>query len=213
MRECNKISILYGFYVYGDLKTEEKNIVEEHISRCENCALEVDSLRGTLQLLQLEPEPSIPQRFMDNFETNVYRRIAAEMIPNAAAIQPTRRRIFADFWERFLIRPSFLLRAASIVVTLGVGILIGTLEFSPTPKIAENPQANIISTSSVERLEQHFQAESYRQLENALLTRYVAGDELRAMEILNRLRDENPDQQMTSMVAREQSELRLKNGI
>ena len=65
----------------------------------------------------------------------------------------------------------------------------------------------------VERLEQHFQSESYRQLENALLTRYVAGDELRAMEILNRLSDENPGSQMTSMVARERSELKLKNGI
>ena len=192
MRGCNKISILYGFYIYGDVTAEEKNIVEEHINRCENCALELDSLKETLQLLNLEPEPSIPQNVMDNFETNVYRRIAAEMIPNGEAIQKTRRRIFADFWERFLIRPSFLLRTASIVVTLGVGILIGTLTFAPTPKIAETPQANIIATSSVERLEQHFQAESYRQLENALLTRYLAGDELRAMEILNRLRDENP---------------------
>ena len=215
--------MLYGCYVYGDVTDEEKNIVEEHISRCESCASEVDSLKETLQLLRLELEPSIPQDVMDNFETNVYKRIAAEMIPTSEKSQQNRRKLFADFWERFFTRPSFLLKTALIAVTLGIGILIGTLKVSQTPKIAEAPmeesvhyrplKENIISTSSVERLEQHFQAESYRQLEDALLTRYVAGDELRAIEILNRLRDENPGQQITSVVARERSELNLKDGI
>ena len=215
MGGCNRISILYGFYVYGDVTAEEKNIIEEHISKCKKCALEVDSLRETLQLFSLEPKLSIPQDIMNNFEANVYKRIAAETIqnPNAEEIQQPRRKIFADFWERFLIRPSFLLRTASIAIALGTGILIGAFQFSHAPKIVEKPTEKVVSISPVERLEQHFQSESYRQLENALLTRYVAGDELRAMEILNRLSDENTGSQMTSMVARERSELKLKNGI
>jgi hypothetical protein len=216
MGECSRISILYGFYVYGDVTTEEKNIVEEHISRCKNCALEIDSLKEILQLLRLEPELSIPEGIMDNFETNVYMRIAAETIqnPGSEAIQQLRKNIFADFWERFLIRPSFILRTVPIAVALGVGIVIGAFQFSHAPKmIVEKPAGKVISTSPTERLEKHFQAESYRQLENALLTRYVAGDELRAMEILNRLSDENSDPQMTSMVANERSKLKFKNGI
>jgi hypothetical protein len=152
---------------------------------------------------------------MDNFETNVYKRIAAETIqnPNMEAIQQPRRNIFADLWGRFLIRPSLLLRTVPVAVALGIGIFIGAFQFSHTPKIVEKPTEKIVSISPSERLEQHFQAESYRQLENALLTRYVAGDELRTMEILNRLSDENPDPQMTSVVANERSKLNFKNGI
>ncbi|MBC8230011.1 hypothetical protein H8E77_10740 [bacterium] len=215
MRGCRNIGILYGLYVYGDVTSEDKNIVEEHISKCKNCALEVDSLRETRQLLKLEPELSIPQYIMDNFEANVYKRIAAETIqnPNTEAIQKNRRKILADFGGRFLIRPSWLLRTAPVAVALGIGILIGAFQFSHTPRIVEKPTEKIISISPSERLEQHFQAESYRQLENALLTRYVAGDELRTMEILNRLSDENPDSKMTSMVANERSKLKFKNGI
>jgi len=215
MRGCRNVGILYGFYVYSDVTPEEKNIVEEHISKCKNCALEVDSLRETLQLLKLEPELSIPQYIMDNFEASVYKRIAAETIqnPNTEAIQKPRRKILADFGGRFLIRPSLLLRTVPVAVALGIGILIGAFQFSHTPKIVEKPTEKIISISPSERLEQHFQAESYRQLENALLTRYVAGDELRTMEILNRLSDENPGSKMTSVVANERSKLKFKNGI
>ena len=215
MRGCRNIGILYGLYVYGDVTPEEKNIVEEHISKCKNCALEVDSLRETLHLLKIEPELNIPQYIMDNFEASVYKRIAAETIqnPNTEAIQKPRRKIFADFGGRFLIRPSWLLRTVPVAVALGIGILIGAFQFSHTPRIVEKPTEKIISISPSERLEQHFQAESYRQLENALLTRYVAGDELRTMEILNRLSDENPDSKMTSMVANERSKLKFKNGI
>jgi hypothetical protein len=215
MRGCRNIGILYGFYVYGDVTPEEKNIVEEHISKCKNCALEVDSLRETLQLLKLEPELSIPQYIMDNFEASVYKRVAAETIrnPTTEAIRQPRRNIFADLWGRFLIRPSLLLRTVPVAVALGIGIFIGAFQFSHAPKIVEKPTEKIVSISPSERLEQHFQAESYRQLENALLTRYVAGDELRTMEILNRLNDENPDPQMTSVVANERSKLNFKNGI
>jgi hypothetical protein len=215
MWECKRLSALYGFYVYGDVTPEEKDIVEEHISKCKNCTLELNSLEETLQLLNLEPESSVPQDFMDNFETNVYKRIAAESIqnPNSTSIQQSRRNILVDFWKPFLISPSLLLKTTYIAVVLGIGIFIGAFQFSQTPKIVEKPTEKVSPKSPVERLEQHFQAESYRQLENALLTRYVAGDELRTMEILNRLSDGNPGAQMTSMVANERSKLKSKNGI
>ena len=215
MGECKRLSPLYGLYVYGDVTPEEKNTVEEHISKCNDCALEVKSLNQTIRLFDLQPELSIPQNIMDNFETNVYKRIAAETIrnPDSEAIQQSHENIPARFWQRFLVRPSLLLRIAPVAVALGIGILIGTYQFSHTPKIVEKPAEKVISTSAVERLEQHFQAESYRQLENALLTRYVAEDELRTVGILNRLIDENPSPQMTSMVANERSKLQLKNGI
>jgi hypothetical protein len=215
MEECKRLSTLYGFYVYGDVTPEEKNIVEEHVSKCKDCALEVDSLKETVQVLKLELEPSIPQNIMDNFETNVYKRIAAESIQHQVSetVQQSRRNIFVNLWKRVFIRPSPLLRTASIAVALGIVILIGALQFSHTPKIVEKPAEKVLSTSSVERLEKHFQTESYRQLEDALLTRYVAGDELRTMEILNRLSDENPGPQMTSVVASERSKLNFKNGL
>jgi hypothetical protein len=228
MEECKRLSTLYGFYVYGDVTPEEKNIVEEHVSKCKDCALEVDSLKETVQVLKLELEPSIPQNIMDNFETNVYKRIAAESIQHQVSetVQQSRRNIFVNLWKRVFIRPSprktseaqssvvsCLLRTASIAVALGIGILIGAFQFSHTPKIVEKPAEKVLSTSSVERLEKHFQTESYRQLEDALLTRYVAGDELRTMEILNRLSDENPGPQMTSVVASERSKLNFKNGL
>jgi anti-sigma factor RsiW len=215
MEECKRLSTLYGFYVYGDVTPEEKNIVEEHVSKCKDCALEVDSLKETVQVLKLELEPSIPQNIMDNFETNVYKRIAAESIQHQVSetVQQSRRNIFVNLWKRVFIRPSPLLRTASIAVALGIGILIGAFQFSHTPKIVEKPVEKVFSTSSVERLEKHFQTESYRQLEDALLTRYVAGDELRTMEILNRLSDENPGPQMTSVVASERSKLNFKNGL
>ena len=221
MRGCRGIAPLYSLYIYDDVTDAERHIVETHISKCKRCAGEVHSLQETLQVLRAEPEVAMPQHIMDNFEADVYRRIAAEIIAdsNAETMVLPRRSIFTELWEHIWIRPSLFIRATSITIALGTGILIGASQFgapqfSRAPEMVEKGALAVVHTSPAERLEKHVQTEYYQQLENALLTRYVARDEFRAMEIFNRLGEEDAGLRVTSVVSRERSTLQpFKSGI
>ena len=196
--ECDRFSRLYSLYVYDDITDEERQLVSRHVSECEACAKEVNELRETLQILRLEPEIIVPQYFADELENQVYKQIATETVRQA------NRNLIAKLLENFPFRRT-LAWGTSIAIALTIGVLAGTLQFSRTGTV-ETPIPTIASSISPnKRLEQHISELNVAQFEDAILFRYVAGDDSRARETLERLSEGNLEPQMASVVDEELS--------
>ena len=61
--ECSRIRDVLSGYVDRGLSTEETARVEEHLSRCQGCREELESLRATVALLHRLPEVTPSRRF------------------------------------------------------------------------------------------------------------------------------------------------------
>lgn len=60
---CRKIREMFSEYLDNRLDSEKKRIVEKHLSSCEACSKELESLRMTVRLLHRVPEVSVPRSF------------------------------------------------------------------------------------------------------------------------------------------------------
>ncbi len=121
MKKCDKIKDLFGAYLQDDVTPSERATVEEHISSCEKCAVDLKSRQRVLEMIKPAPPPDeIPQKIQDDFAWNVYRRIAADTMH-----QRTRR----VFVRRFVLQPTFA--AVAIVAVLAIGVT----QFRPDSKL------------------------------------------------------------------------------
>lgn len=60
---CRKIQGMLSEYLDKRLDSEKKSLVEQHLSSCEACSRELDSLRMTVQLLHRVTEAPAPRSF------------------------------------------------------------------------------------------------------------------------------------------------------
>ncbi len=121
MKKCDKIKDLFGAYLLDDVTPAERATVEEHISSCEKCAVDLKSRQRVLEMIKPAPLPDeIPQKIQDDFAWNVYRRIAADTMH-----QRTRQ----VFVRRFVLQPTFA--AVAIVAVLAIGVT----QFRPDSKL------------------------------------------------------------------------------
>lgn len=205
VKHCSKLKDLYTLYVYGDVSAQEETMISEHLKDCQKCANEVDSLRETLNLLNTEPELAIPQNLLDNVESKMYKRIAAESLKSSV------RNVFSDIIGRFLPRWSILIPSASAVMLI-VGMLIGVYAIGPSQPEKSYSASHL---SAHKRIELYNQKEVQRQLEDAVLTRYVEGDDWDAASQFIRIREENPGTSLASVAERELTKINvdLKGGF
>lgn len=62
-RKHNRLRALLSAYIDGQAGESEAKRVEEHLSGCEECRLELDTLRATVSLLRDLPELEVPRSF------------------------------------------------------------------------------------------------------------------------------------------------------
>lgn len=197
LKDCSKIKELYTFYVYKDVSPEEEKAISEHLKECPECASEVDSLRKTVDLLNMEAELKVPQNILEDFESKVYKRIAAESIKSPVS------NFFSNIMAWFSSRRLVLVPSAAAAFI--VGIFIGVYAVNP---LFNNQPEEIYPVSyppAHKRIEQYNQRELQRQWEEAVLTRYVEGDDWDAANQFMRIREENPGTTMASMAEMELS--------
>ncbi len=60
---CRKVRGLLSEYIDSSLSSDDKSFVEHHLQTCEACSTELESLRGTVQLLHRVPEVPVPRSF------------------------------------------------------------------------------------------------------------------------------------------------------
>lgn len=121
MKKCDKIKDSFGAYLLDDVTPSERATVEEHISSCEKCAVDLKSRQKVLEMIKpAPPADEIPQKTQDNFTLNVYRRIAADTMHQRS------RQVFV---RRFVLQPTFA--AVAIVAVLAIGVT----QFRPDSKL------------------------------------------------------------------------------
>lgn len=221
MKKCDKIKGLFGAYLQDDVTPSEGATVEEHVSSCEKCAVDLKSRQKVLEMIRPAPRPDeIPQKIQDDFAWNVYRRIAADTM---------RQRTRQVFVRRFVLQPTFA--AVAIVAVL----IVGVTQFRPdsklqklTPVAANNrtsqrelrAQLNVkeffqeqgmvfedesdyampdeitvtdgSSSDAVHRVQTSLLPDSQRRWENANFIHYSLGDLKRALAEYRQLIDQDP---------------------
>lgn len=60
---CRKIRGMLSEYIDDRLDSKKRSLVERHLSSCEACSKELESLRMTVQLLHRVPQVSVPRSF------------------------------------------------------------------------------------------------------------------------------------------------------
>jgi len=67
MNDCKKCSSLMGKELYGELKTEEKEFFNRHLSSCKECEKEFHELKNVLSLVETQNRQEPDEAFMNNF--------------------------------------------------------------------------------------------------------------------------------------------------
>ncbi len=81
--ECSRFVEMMQEELDGTLRPEERPVLEEHVSRCESCASEADSLRRTVSLLE-NMRPVEPAEPTEAFVRSVLLRASAARRAKAA---------------------------------------------------------------------------------------------------------------------------------
>ena len=63
-RKHNRLQELLSAYIDGEASNSEVIEVEEHLSGCDECRIELDSLRATVDLLRGLPQFDVPRSFV-----------------------------------------------------------------------------------------------------------------------------------------------------
>ena len=125
MKECDRVGILFGPYLYDNVTPAERAAVESHIETCERCAADLRSRSEVLEKLRSHAQPGeMPQRAQDDFAWNVYRKIASE------SLRHKKRQVFL---RRFVLQPSLA------GVALAAGIAVAVLQFFPGDATVNEP--------------------------------------------------------------------------
>jgi len=98
-------------YLDGELRGRQRMLIEEHLSRCDKCKKEVDSLVKTSNFLK--NWKSIESS--EGFEANFWRRVSSEEKERYPLSQPILRRL------------TRLALPAAIAACLTAGVILGNL--------------------------------------------------------------------------------------
>ena len=149
MKKCDKIKDLFGAYLQDDVTPSERATVEEHISSCEKCAVDLKSRQKVLEMIKPAPLPDkIPQKTQDDFTLNVYRRIAADTMHQRS------RQVFV---RRFVLQPTFAAVAIVVVLTIGV------TQFRPDSKLQKLTPVAANNRTSQRELRAQLEVEKFFQ--------------------------------------------------
>jgi len=115
MSNCNQKYLVVDYF-FDELKREEKQQFENHLTGCKSCKQQLDTLAVTSSLLKQikreEPDRALLHNYHQQLKANFYGE------------QKLRPRI-EQFLEKFVRRPSIAIRLAEAFVLLLIGIFIG----------------------------------------------------------------------------------------
>ncbi len=108
-----RVQKILNAYLDGELREEEKRLVEEHLKECEECSKELEALKTVDRMARtsLAPEPS------EDYWKTLPGRVRTRIIAEEESREPRLRRFF-------VLRPARLKLAATIAVVALV-VLVG----------------------------------------------------------------------------------------
>lgn len=146
-KECKKVEKLFGAYIYNIVTPTERAYVEDHISKCPNCASDLFSRQAVLGTLKpYEEIREIPQRVQDDFALNVYKRIALDSLKRQS------RRVHL---QRYVLQPSF----ATLMIIFGLATFFLRMHPGQFVTVVKEPVPVVVKTE--ENAKKDIRASSY----------------------------------------------------
>jgi|GEM_PF-2556680 len=72
---CKKVNELLIRYLEGDLKEQEKSLVERHLQECKKCLDELALLKEVLKMAKLEKIPSLPEDYWAGYSARLWQKL------------------------------------------------------------------------------------------------------------------------------------------
>ncbi|GEM_PF-1921834 len=129
-------------FIAGDLDPELRSRFEMHLSNCENCANQLESLRSVHQFMLSQPVTEPPPEISRAFEKTLHQIFA----PESHFIR-LKKWLSANFEQFFQYQPVEvrLVRAFALVI---IGILLGRLIFAPgTQNMTTSDEPQMLSVT------------------------------------------------------------------
>ena len=182
MPKCKKSEGQAIDYASKLLSTTETEAFEQHLKNCSDCNKAVESFTTILNLTDVaEREVDLPEVALRDIEMNVYKRLAAtqeeSLFSRLRAYLPNFKFLFQ--WHRTAA-------AGTLVIALITGaVLVG--EFWQ-PKV----ELQLSEAQSADaRMEQYFQQDIQRHLEDAMITHHLRNDGWETASHLQRVKEQS----------------------
>jgi len=129
--KCEKIKPYLAGYLDGELDPKTRQMVEEHIKQCPQCAAELEEMRKIREVLGKMETEKLPDIYWRTYWSNIYNRIERAIGWILLSIGIILLSIWGIFqvFRQFFADPSvpIMLRIAVGALSLGVIILLISL--------------------------------------------------------------------------------------
>jgi len=125
MTDCKKCKALFSDSLYGELKAEQKQFLENHLRDCPKCQSEFVELTATVRFMEKRVRPEPGQDFWNSYWGRLSDRIEKE-----AAFQPQKEKWWKALSRTIQTPPSWAYQGAAAIVLIGIGIFIGRVLFT-----------------------------------------------------------------------------------
>ena len=142
MKECKNSTRYLSNLFFGEISDEEKKKVREHIKACEYCLSRYELYKKTLDIMNLKMRKEPEKSFWNNY----WERLT-ERYPE---FKERKIEHFAEkFKEFFPFNCPAIVRAATAVSLIVVGIIIGKYFFTPEEELSRMETVSVIPSSPV----------------------------------------------------------------
>jgi hypothetical protein len=157
---CSSIKPLITEALFGSLSDADRQRLDAHVSECDACADELQSLRSTLEIASAVERPERPEAYWSQFSEEVYERAAAEPQPVAQPSvpheNPSLARRFAEWWDDLPeLWPTngaqWAVQLAVAVVLVAAGLGLGRWT-APTSPAGTDPLLDGLAEASTDPL-------------------------------------------------------------
>ena len=171
-------------YVMGELDATEATEYKHHLTTCNYCIRQVNTIKYVLQLVDSTEVEIAPQAIVPpNLKTKLYKRLAEEPIE-----KPSVQSRFSDFISKFGL--ILQVQKAAIVCLLTVGAIALTLLVGNP--FDNDPTFQMNQTESADaRIEQYHYQGIQRNMEDVIRNKHLRNsDEWNTVSQLNRVKDQ-----------------------
>lgn len=181
MPKCNKSEGHAIDYASKLLSTAEAEAFERHLKRCSDCKKAVESFTTLLNLTDMaEQEVVLPEVALQDIEMNVYKRLAATQETS----------VLSRFWSYLTNFASLFQWNRIAAAGTAVIVLITTVVLVSELRQPEVELQLSESQSADARIEQYFQQDIQRNLDDAMITRHLRNDAWETDSQLQRVKEQ-----------------------
>ena len=129
MRKCERCRNLILGALYDELPVKEKTWFQDHLKECENCRLQFEKYRETMQVMDQKQEEKLPDEYWEGYWNQLLSKLDSRKTVKGRNI-PARKRLTLVFPSL----PAWSYKLGFALMILILGIFLGKVIFLPSPE-------------------------------------------------------------------------------